>query len=426
VQGTLSEAPTTAFARWTRGRSVPCLGTNDRADPIAFQRWHKFKEAFAPELVHRALAESAIPVHRVIDPFSGSGTTALACQMLGIDSQSIEVNPFLVDVARAKLTPIDPDLLAHMLTKLMRRAKTPIPAAEYYPYLPPTFIQGDRLGRRVFSEANADRIAALMAAIDEIEAPETQRFFRVILGGILVEASNVVVNGKGRRYRRHSSPINLIDPATLFHRSATMALKDMAEFADRGSSSTNEVLCGDSRHLVPAGSFELAVFSPPYPNSFDYTDIYNIELWMLGYLRSSVENRTLRGATLSSHVQIHRSYAQPPHGSPVLDNAILALSNARDRMWNPHIPQMVGGYFADMASILANLRSRMPIGGQVWAIVGDSRYAGELVPVAAILCELSGPQWQIVSSQPIRHMRSSAQHGGRADLAETLLVLQAS
>jgi hypothetical protein len=95
-------------------------------------------------------------------------------------------------------------------------------------------------------------------------------------------------------------------------------------------------------------------------------------------------------------------------------------------MWNPHIPQMVGGYFADMAAILANLRSRMPLGGQVWAIVGDSRYAGELVPVADILCELAGPQWQIVSSQPIRHMRSSAQHGGRADLAETLLVLQAS
>lgn len=53
---------------------------------------------------------------------------------------------------------------------------------------------------------------------------------------------------------------------------------------------------------------DLAVFSPPYPNSFDYTDVYNIELWTLGYIRDAASNQRLRSATLSSHVQIGRKF----------------------------------------------------------------------------------------------------------------------
>lgn len=38
----------------------------------------------------------------VLDPFAGSGTTAAACQMEGISSVSIEVNPTFADYARVR------------------------------------------------------------------------------------------------------------------------------------------------------------------------------------------------------------------------------------------------------------------------------------------------------------------------------------
>ena len=65
---------------------------------------------------------------------------------------------------------------------------------------------------------------------------------------------------------------------------------------------------GDTRKRMADldGPFDLILFSPPYPNSFDYTDIYNLELWVLGYLASAEDNLTLRRATLRSHVQIKR------------------------------------------------------------------------------------------------------------------------
>ena len=59
------------------------------------------------ELMARAVAESTIPVQRCLDPFGGSGTTALACQFLGTEPITIEVNPFLADLIEAKLTDYD-------------------------------------------------------------------------------------------------------------------------------------------------------------------------------------------------------------------------------------------------------------------------------------------------------------------------------
>ncbi len=67
------------FEEWTKGRTVSSLGTNSGALELPFQSWKHFKEAFAPELVARAIAQNPIPVKRCLDPFGGSGTTALAC-----------------------------------------------------------------------------------------------------------------------------------------------------------------------------------------------------------------------------------------------------------------------------------------------------------------------------------------------------------
>jgi hypothetical protein len=36
------------FEQWLGDRPAPSLGTNSGTDPLAFQTWHRFKEAFAP------------------------------------------------------------------------------------------------------------------------------------------------------------------------------------------------------------------------------------------------------------------------------------------------------------------------------------------------------------------------------------------
>jgi hypothetical protein len=415
-----------AFDEWTQGRSIMSFGTNAGADELPFQRWRNFKEAYAPELVERAVRESGIPVRRVLDPFGGSGTTALASQFLGVLPTTVEVNPFLADLIEAKLCRYDADVLARDLGLIAGRStKCDAKARLRMAKLPRTFVEPGVKERWIFDLPVAERIAALLEAIETLKCAEHRRLFRVLLGGIIVDVSNIVVSGKGRRYRRgwetRRQTADSVDNA--FFASARNAINDIHRYSNRRETGY-ELIRGDARTAIEKGRWDLALFSPPYPNSFDYTDVYNVELWALGYLTTSESNRRLREATLSSHVQISRSFAAPPGGSPLLDEAMLQLIEARETLWDKRIPNMVGAYFADMAGIIRHIGQRLSAGGSLWLVVGDSRYAGIQIATGHIISELAMREgWILKGCEPFRSMRLSPQQGGRLELAESLIML---
>ena len=419
----------TSFEDWTDNREIASLGTNHGAKALPFQDWHKFKEAFAPELIARAIDESPKPVRRCIDPFAGSGTTGLACQFLGVHPILGEVNPYLADLVEAKLTsyPSEETLLADLERVLeMSACDSSTSARKTFEFAPRTLVEPGRDGRWIFSAPVAERIVAIRDAIEHLDAV-TQRLFRVLLGGTLIEVSNVRVSGKGRRYRRDwkNRDISPARVSQLFYESAIRAIGDIGRYANRPVT-TSDVLRGDSRvALNEVEGCELAVFSPPYPNSFDYTDVYNVELWALGYLGSWDDNATLRSATISSHVQVSRDFPLPPNGSTTLRDVMDNLDNRRHMMWDDRIPAMIGAYFNDLLDVLGQLQWILADGGTAWMVVGDSRYAGIQIPVAKILQELVPDRgWRVLASEPFRSMRTSAQQGGRKMLAEQLIVLQ--
>ncbi len=294
-------------------------------------------------------------------------------------------------------------------------------------FLPATFVEPGVNGRWLFSK---DLFRAYAAALHLAEKPSDlahQRLLRVIIGGTLVGQSNVRISGKGRRYRtrwleRQSKPELAIAAIVAATRDA---LSDIEYYNNRAESAF-QVLRGDSREsLENLDEVQLSVFSPPYPNSFDYTDVYNIELWMLGYLTSMQDNRELRLATLSSHVQVKREFATAPEESETLQRTLEALCLGTTKLWSRHLPMMVGAYFADMRSILSKVASSLSIGGMIWMVVGDSRYGGVDIPVASVLKELAESLGLAhISTEPFRSMRTSPQQGGAEELAESLVVLQ--
>ena len=414
------------FSEWTQSRSIVSFGTNAGADELPFQTWRNFKEAYPPELIARAVKGSTIPVRKCLDPFGGSGTTALACQFLGIRPTTIEVNPFLADLIEAKLAQYDADELARDLGEVAKRtSETEDAALDRFSYLPSTFIEPGVKDRWIFDRGIASRISALQTAIKKIENENHRRLFLVLLGGILISVSNVVISGKGRRYRRgwrnrKRSP-SCVDQA--FFGSARRAIGEIHRYANRIEPSY-ELVRGDCRTELDRGTWDLAIFSPPYPNSFDYTDVYNVELWALGYLRSSDANRVLRQATLASHVQTSRLFALPPEGSAKLEAAIKNLVDVRSLLWDHRIPEMVGAYFADLMGVVERIHRRLSPGGSTWLVVGDSRYADVHIATGDIIAELvEASGWRVKGFEPFRSMRSSAQQGGRAELAETLITI---
>lgn len=416
------------FRDWTGGREVATIGSNAGSVSLPFQDWRHFKEAFAPELVELAAGETPGGVGRVVDPFGGSGTTALAAQFLGVRPTTIEVNPYLADLIEAKVATLDLDAAATAFGRVVERAGgMDDRQAAPFPGAPPTFVEPGVDGRYIFPRAVAGRIAAFRDAI-ALEADEgVRRLFRVVLASAAVPTSNVVVSGKGRRYRRGWQH-RLVDPDAIdgwFRDGVLQALFDLRRFQDRACRDYT-LLRGDARRLVAElPPHDLAVFSPPYPNSFDYTDVYNVELWTMGYLDGRRANTELRMSTLRSHVQIHRDMAAAGVDSPLLNDTVRRLDNVAGHLWNRHIPAMVAAYTADMATVLRGVAARMRRRGRVYMVVGDSRYAGVDVPVAAILAQVGpGLGFDVVRVEPCRSMRASPQQGGRPELAESLVVLE--
>jgi DNA modification methylase len=112
-----------------RGHSRRHAGFNDRWDamtreeqtgsgrflrnwePAPAQVWEiatkPFREShfatFPPELVERCIRAGCPPGMPILDPFGGSGTTALVADAFGFDSTLIELNPEYVALARRRL-----------------------------------------------------------------------------------------------------------------------------------------------------------------------------------------------------------------------------------------------------------------------------------------------------------------------------------
>ncbi len=409
----------------TYAESSP-TSSNQGTAKLPFQRWFHFKEAFSPKFVTDTLSSLPYQINNCLDPFSGSGTTAVTCRMLGINSEGVEVNPFLADLIEAKLTNLPVSDFCSNYEKLITNLNLESTDFELTHGMPLTLIEPGVKEKYVFNREVFSTIKAIVRSSDSLP-PDQARLLKVLLGSVLVENSNVIINGKGRRYRRNWRDRNQTSQDLIESLDAAidMAATDLTKFSGVPSSS-HIIHRGDSRvALSKVRSADVAIFSPPYPNSFDYTDVYNLELWMLGYLNSSQDNKNLRHSTLRSHVQTKWTLSESNVQSPLLQDTLSELIKHRSELWNANIPEMVGLYFEDLWSIFFQLKRILQPGHHAVVAIGDSQYAGVHIDVGTILAQsVESLGFRVTEHGAIRSMRNSSQHGGRFELAEHCLVFE--
>ena len=419
---------TAIFEEWIGERTPVFLGTNHLSQELPFSNWYRFKEAFSPEIVQQALMDHPGRVQQCVDPFSGSGTTALTCQFLGTPSTSFEVNPFLADLARAKVEKYDLEIVKAQLKDITLEFK--IADGSYISsdelLLPQTFVEPGKNSKWLFSTDVAEAVFALRNAISLLEDPVGRRLFRVILASSLIENSNVVINGKGRRYRKnwHVRSKTKDDLMKTFENRVKRCLTDIERFNCKSETIANIELQDIRDDGLVFPEFDVSVFSPPYPNSFDYTDVYNVELWMLGYLTDRSKNLELRKQTLTSHLQVTRPFSRSSNQPKILADALARLNDRRERLWDKRIPNMLESYFFEMSGLLEKMMMAKKRNGRIWIVVGDSQYAGVEIETGRILSEIAkNLGYQIVKTELSRKLRTSPQQGGTPRLGETILVL---
>jgi DNA modification methylase len=422
---------TFTFKDYTKKYNNEVHFTNNKDEP--FYRWYPFVEGFSGNLVKSIVGELDYIPTLCLDPFAGSGTTPLACQDQAIMCISFEVNPFLVDLMKVKLyRGYDLRYIEDTIDRFELNLKKSKLTPDYPEIDPQTLFEKDGLKRWIFHKEVA---WGIFDVLDEIESlPKDSIYpkllFKIALSSNLLSISNVFRNGKCLSYKPNwqNNRLSREDVHKKFlDFCRNVILDDLRNVKSGEITVENHSLCarGDARELVKNlddNSIDLVITSPPYLNSRDYTDIYRLELWVLGYLKSYADQRQLRKSTLRSHVQIVWGSEKAPEIAD-LTEALNRIEKHRDKFWNKSIPEMISGYFADMNTILRFLKTKLKSQSKVYIDIGNSSYYNVAVETDAITAQIAEKHgFNVDEIRIARYLRSSGQQDS-AKLREGVIVL---
>lgn len=253
-------------------------------------RWFHMKEAYSHLLFTQVLEDTGL-IHRehlnVLDPFAGIGTTALAVagavasgELTGAIVYGVECNPFLHLVGAAKLRAVQfpPCDFPYVAQKVAASVLCDRIKADKAPQLS-TFANP-----QYFDPSTVRQLTSLREAIEaEADAganPDAINLAKVCLGAIIEPVSGLRRDGRALRYVKDKQRSN---PIAEFLRRAEQIQEDLPATPVPVEGS---IVLGDGRTLtsLPDETFDLVLFSPPYPNNIDYTEVYKLEAWLLEYI----------------------------------------------------------------------------------------------------------------------------------------------
>ena len=152
--------------------------------------------------------------------------------------------------------------------------------------------------------------------------------------------------------------------------------------------------------------FKLCVTSPPYLNSFDYTDVYRPELFLGRFIKSMAALRELRLRTMRSHAQVKWEDPVEEEFGPNFSPVIQEIIDQKESLWNPRIPKMIRAYFEDMRLVLRQLKALAEDDASVWIVVSTSAYAGVEIPVDLIVADIACREgWYLREVSVMRYLR---------------------
>lgn len=352
------------------------------ATPI--HRWFRMKEAYSSEMLGQVLNDTgldALRTLRLVDPFSGSGTTGVSAGDLirrgDLDESRVtamEVNPFLHLVSRAKMSGhmVGPLRIQTVAGHIARRALTEQDGLAAIPSLT-TFANPE-----YFPTENLRNLLALKASLTTVlrETPDaaTSDLLHLALASAIEPSSNLRRDGRALRLtagKARTNPINIF----------LDAVETIAHDIDKPRIPfTASVSLQDSRRLPQPvqPSHDLALFSPPYPNNIDYTEVYKLEAWFLGLYSSADDFSLQRRQTVRSHSSLRwgEQYGFRDGKKVTLIEALLApvLDAIPDDRYRRGRQEVVLGYADDMLATLQFLHASLDVGGRMAIAVGNSMH----------------------------------------------------
>lgn len=354
---------------------------------LARHRWYFYKEGFSPTLVTKAIEENNIKEDDfILDPFNGSGTVTLTAAMKGYKAIGFEVNPFTSFLSDTKSINFTRKQFKEVSDNLLRNAE--IGGSTYLENFS-TFTQNNHKGKNKWL-FNKDVLQAFAGGFNNLgRMSKSSKLAKLALISAVMKNSNVKKDGKCVRYKTNWQRLNYDKYS--FLQSLENDLKIISEDLSNKISTKPQIRTGDSRKLIKNldNKFKLCITSPPYLNTFDYTDIYRPELFLSGFINTSEELRNLRYKTVRSHIQVNWEKPVLNDFGIHFNDVYNKIASKKEFLMHENIPDMITAYFEDMQRIFIDLKNKAEKNASLWFVVSTSAYANEHIPVDLILADIA-------------------------------------
>ncbi len=362
---------------------------------LPIHRWYRYSAGFSAEWVREEIRRAGNENIRLLDPFVGSGTTAIAGEQEGIISYGIESHPFVFRIARAKtFWRVDYNRFVKIAMEIKEKAMNNINnSIDGYP----TII------RKCFPDNSLRELNALKNTWETTEMED--EYVELIWLALVAILRTVSPVGTApwqyvlpKKYKK-----KYLSPFIAFHSQVKMMADDMRYFQNRHlSSPPTHIYWSDARNSpeIKDNSINLVITSPPYTNNYDYADATRLEMSFFGEvfgwgdLRKTVRPHLIPSCSQHYTAKIKlEDILRRPELDPIrteITSVCYELEKERDKHGGRkkyHL--MVAGYFADMALVWKELRRVCTEESKICYVIGDSAPYGIYVPVDKWLGELA-------------------------------------
>lgn len=392
-------------------------------------RWYYYKEGFSPYLVEKAIEQTGVKKNDLIlDPFNGGGTTTLTASSLGFKSVGIEVNPFTSFLAKTKNKDVEIKSF-DSLTNLVVGSKLAPERSNLVDFS--TFTEREGLDKWLFNKDVLNAYEARWNLISNVESEDLKDLFKLAMISSAIENCNAKRDGKCFRYR-NGWENNRFNENT-FTTSLEANLKKIKEdLLNTPINQETNIINGDCRKILSTHSlneFKLCVTSPPYLNTFDYTDIYRPELFLGKFVTNAEELYNLRLRTVRSHIQAKWDKPELSDFGILYQKSIEHIKGNSDKIMHKNIPLMIQAYFEDMFNILKMLKNKAMKDAQIWFVVSNSAYADMEIPVDLIIGDIASKAgWYLKEIGVLRYInkRKTKYSPEIRELRESVVILSNS
>jgi len=387
---------------------------------IPFYNWFPYKEGFSYQMVKMFIKDYEKSSGKLLDPFSGSGTSLFAANEMGIHSLGIELLPIGEFILNTRIAANKVNLKNLRETVCILRnlnfSKLSTNPKTNYKHIPIT--------QKAFPQNTEKKLNVFLNYIDDkIKDQNIKQILKFSCFSSLEKISYTRKDGqylrwdyragktkttfsKGKIYRFEHALFSAIDQIT-----SDLANSDVffggSNFTD-AKIELRTTSCLELMPRLPKNDYDLIITSPPYCNRYDYTRTYALELAFLGIDAEGIKKlrQSLLSCTVENKNKQHflRTIYEENNQLKLFEHArdafnsnkalqellaILLKYKEQNKLNNSGIYRMVRNYFYEHSFVIFQMSRLLKPGGRVYYVNDNVRYAGETIPVDLILSEFA-------------------------------------